>query len=42
MLLAHVLPREGGDTRFADVRHAFRDLPEERKAPLRGLVAKHE
>lgn len=42
MLLAHVLPKVGGDTKFADKRHAFRDLPEEKKAPLRGLVAKHE
>ncbi|KAI5122651.1 hypothetical protein M0805_007913 [Coniferiporia weirii] len=42
LLLAHKVPKEGGDTKFADVRHAFRDLPEERKAKLRGLVCKHD
>ncbi|KAI5119692.1 hypothetical protein M0805_003578 [Coniferiporia weirii] len=42
LLLAHVVPKEGGNTNYADVRHAFRDLPEERKAKLRGLVVKHD
>ncbi|KAH8114927.1 alpha-ketoglutarate-dependent 2,4-dichlorophenoxyacetate dioxygenase [Phellopilus nigrolimitatus] len=42
LLLAHKVPKEGGDTGFADVRRAFRDLPEERKAKLRGLVCKHD
>jgi len=42
LLLAHQVPKEGGDTGFADVRHAYRDLPEERKQQLRGLVVKHD
>ena len=42
LLLAHRIPKEGGNTEYADVRTAFRDLPEERKAQLRGLVVKHE
>ncbi|KAH8114942.1 alpha-ketoglutarate-dependent 2,4-dichlorophenoxyacetate dioxygenase [Phellopilus nigrolimitatus] len=41
LLLAHVVPKEGGNTDYADERHAFRDLPEETKAKLRGLVVKH-
>ena len=42
LLLAHKIPKEGGNTNFADVRHAYRDLSEDKKAQLRGLVAKHE
>lgn len=42
LLLAHRIPGEGGNTNYADVRTAFRDLPEEKKAQLRGLVVKHE
>jgi len=40
-LLAHSVPKEGGNTNFADVRQAFRDLPEEKKAELRPLVIEH-
>ncbi|EJD04752.1 alpha-ketoglutarate-dependent 2,4-dichlorophenoxyacetate dioxygenase [Fomitiporia mediterranea MF3/22] len=42
ILLAHRIPSEGGDTGFADVRRAYRDLPEDRKTKLRGLVIKHD
>ncbi|KLO16565.1 alpha-ketoglutarate-dependent 2,4-dichlorophenoxyacetate dioxygenase [Schizopora paradoxa] len=42
LLLSHIIPKEGGDTGYADVRQAFRDLPEERKAQLRPLVVKHD
>jgi len=42
LLLAHAIPREGGDTNYADVRAAFRDLPEEKKAQLRNLIVKHD
>ncbi|OCB86047.1 alpha-ketoglutarate-dependent 2,4-dichlorophenoxyacetate dioxygenase [Sanghuangporus baumii] len=42
LLLSHRIPKEGGNTDFADVRRAYRDLPEERKAKLRGLVVKHD
>ena len=42
LLLAHIIPKEGGDTDYADVRRAYRDLPEERKAKLRGLICVHE
>jgi len=42
ILLSHAVPKEGGETDFADVRHAWRDLPEERKAKLRDLVVKHD
>ncbi|PAV15711.1 alpha-ketoglutarate-dependent 2,4-dichlorophenoxyacetate dioxygenase [Pyrrhoderma noxium] len=41
LLLAHIVPNEGGNTEFADERHAFRDLPEEKKQQLRNLVVKH-
>jgi len=42
LLLAHTIPAKGGNTKFADVRHAWRDLPEEKRAPLRGLVVEHD
>ncbi|EJD04872.1 alpha-ketoglutarate-dependent 2,4-dichlorophenoxyacetate dioxygenase [Fomitiporia mediterranea MF3/22] len=42
LLLAHVIPKNGGDTAYADVRAAYRDLPEDQKAKLRGLVCKHD
>ncbi|KAH8116444.1 hypothetical protein DFH11DRAFT_1742109 [Phellopilus nigrolimitatus] len=41
ILLAYVVPKEGGNTGYADERHALRDLPEKTKAKLRGLVVKH-
>ncbi|KAH8114931.1 alpha-ketoglutarate-dependent 2,4-dichlorophenoxyacetate dioxygenase [Phellopilus nigrolimitatus] len=34
LLLAHVVPKEGGNTGYADERHAFRDLSEETEANL--------
>ncbi|GAA5918357.1 hypothetical protein JCM6882_007298 [Rhodosporidiobolus microsporus] len=43
LLLAHAIPQQGGgDTGFSDVRRAYNDLPEEKKAQLRGLVMEHD
>ncbi len=41
MLYAHVVPEEGGDTEFADMRAAYDALPESKKKALEGLVAEH-
>lgn len=41
MLYAHVIPEEGGDTEFADLRAAYDALPEAKKKELEGLVAEH-
>lgn len=41
MLYAHVVPPEGGDTEFADMRAAYDDLPEATKKQLEGLIAEH-
>jgi alpha-ketoglutarate-dependent 2,4-dichlorophenoxyacetate dioxygenase len=41
MLFAHVIPEEGGDTEFADLRAAYDALPEKTKTQLEGLVAMH-
>ena len=41
MLYAHVIPGEGGDTEFADMRAAYDALPETKKKELEGLVAEH-
>ena len=41
MLYAHIVPGEGGDTEFADLRAAYDALPEARKKELEGLVAEH-
>ena len=41
MLYAHVIPDEGGDTEFADMRAAYDALPEAKKKELQGLVAEH-
>jgi len=41
LLLAHKIPSKGGNTEFSDSRSAYRDLPEEEKGKLRGLVAEH-
>ncbi|WP_425069046.1 TauD/TfdA dioxygenase family protein [Reyranella sp.] len=41
MLYAHVIPDEGGDTEFADMRAAYDALPETKKKELEGLVAEH-
>jgi alpha-ketoglutarate-dependent 2,4-dichlorophenoxyacetate dioxygenase len=41
MLYAHVVPDEGGDTEFADMRAAYDGLPDATKRQLEGLVAEH-
>ena len=41
MLYAHVVPDEGGDTEFADLRAAYDALPEPDKKELEGLIAEH-
>jgi alpha-ketoglutarate-dependent 2,4-dichlorophenoxyacetate dioxygenase len=41
MLHARVIPPEGGETEFADMRAAWDALPEATKAKLRDLVAEH-
>jgi alpha-ketoglutarate-dependent 2,4-dichlorophenoxyacetate dioxygenase len=40
-LMAHVIPPEGGDTEFADMRAAWDALDAERAAQIAGLVAEH-
>src|SRR6476469_4714580 len=41
LLYAHVIPDEGGDTEFADMRAAYDALPEAAQKQLDGLVAIH-
>jgi alpha-ketoglutarate-dependent 2,4-dichlorophenoxyacetate dioxygenase len=41
MLYAHVIPDEGGDTEFADLRAAYDALDAATKKKLEGLVAIH-
>src|SRR5688572_16726053 len=41
MLYAHIVPAEGGNTEFADLRAAYDDLPDATKKQLEGLVAEH-
>jgi alpha-ketoglutarate-dependent 2,4-dichlorophenoxyacetate dioxygenase len=41
MLYAHIVPDEGGETEFADMRAAYDALPEVTKHELEGLVAEH-
>ena len=41
LLYAHVIPDEGGDTEFADLRAAYDALPDGTKKQLAGLVAIH-
>jgi alpha-ketoglutarate-dependent 2,4-dichlorophenoxyacetate dioxygenase len=41
LLYAHVIPDEGGDTEFADLRAAYDALPDKAKTQLDGLVAIH-
>ncbi|MES2700353.1 MAG: TauD/TfdA family dioxygenase [Pseudomonadota bacterium] len=38
LLLAHEVPREGGQTWFADTRSAYEDLPQEMQDKLEGLI----
>lgn len=40
-LFAHKLPREGGDTEFADMQNAYDTLPGALKARIRGLNGVH-
>jgi len=42
ILLAHRIPSTGGNTDFADARHAYRDLPQETKDELKDLIAEHD
>ena len=41
MLYAHVVPDEGGETEFADLRAAYDALNEKTKAEIENLVAEH-
>ena len=41
MLYAHVVPGEGGDTEFADLRAAYDALPQAKKREIDGLIAEH-
>lgn len=41
LLSARVIPTEGGETQFADMRAAYDALPERKKERLEGLVAMH-
>lgn len=41
LLSARVIPPEGGETEFADLRAAYDALPEKKKAEIEGLVAIH-
>ncbi len=41
LLSAHVVPPEGADTEFADLRAVYDDLPAAMKKRLDGLVAEH-
>ena len=41
MLYAHVVPDDGGDTQFADLRAAYDALPEATRTQIDGLVAEH-
>ncbi|GJJ11829.1 hypothetical protein Clacol_006067 [Clathrus columnatus] len=41
LLLAHMIPAKGGDTMYADVRTAYKDLPQSKKDELKDLVVCH-
>lgn len=41
LLLACILPEQGGETEFADMRAAYATLPDEVKAEIERLVAEH-
>ena len=41
MLYAHVVPDEGGDTEFADLRAAYDALPQTTKEQIEPLIAEH-
>lgn len=42
ILVAHHLPKNGGDTGYSDVRRAYADLPQSKKDELKDLVVEHE
>ncbi len=41
LLLACIVPEQGGETEFADMRAAYDALPDEVKGEIEGLVAEH-
>ena len=41
LLLACILPEQGGQTEFADMRAAYDALPDDKVAEIEGLVAEH-
>jgi alpha-ketoglutarate-dependent 2,4-dichlorophenoxyacetate dioxygenase len=41
LLYAHIVPEEGGETEFADLRAAYDALPDRTKAQIENLVAEH-
>jgi alpha-ketoglutarate-dependent 2,4-dichlorophenoxyacetate dioxygenase len=41
LLLAHVIPPEGGNTEFVDTRAVYDDLPDSMKARIEGLTVEH-
>ncbi len=41
LLLGHEIPPEGGDTDFADTRHAYEQLPKEMRQMIDGLTVEH-
>ncbi|MDA1326643.1 MAG: TauD/TfdA family dioxygenase [Proteobacteria bacterium] len=41
LLSAHMVPPEGGETEFSDMRAVYDDLPDAMKTRLDGLVAEH-
>ena len=41
LLLACIVPEQGGETEFADMRAAYEALPDTIKAEIEGLVAEH-
>jgi alpha-ketoglutarate-dependent 2,4-dichlorophenoxyacetate dioxygenase len=41
LLHAHAVPPEGGETEFADMRAAWDELPDRRKAQVEGMIAMH-
>ena len=41
LLYAHIVPDNGGETEFADLRAAYDALPDKTKAEIEGLVAEH-
>ena len=41
LLAAHIVPPDGGDTEFADMKAAYVDLSEDVKQRIEGLTAEH-